>query len=262
MKQGSYFVTDWLEKRARLTPDRLALIDYPSGAKSTYAEWNARANRTANFLRELGIGKGDRVAVYASNCSEYIDLFWAAPKLGAVLQNLNWRLTLHELTGIVESGEPKLLVFSDDRRAQAAQLAATCVSVEHRVAMGAACDGEIALSEREKLPDTLGERPDLGLDDPWGIYYTGGTTGVPKAAMLTHRNLVSNSKQGQAWSVGLEHGKEVNPRLRELPNVVLLPHMGSATVEGRVEMGEKVIINIKTFDDGHRPPDQVVPAML
>lgn len=59
-----------------------------------------------------------------------------------------------------------------------------------------------------------------------------------------------------------ERGAEINPRLRELPNVVLLPHMGSATVEGRVEMGEKVIINIKTFADGHRPPDQVVPGML
>lgn len=59
-----------------------------------------------------------------------------------------------------------------------------------------------------------------------------------------------------------EHGTDVNPRLRELDNVVLLPHMGSATVEGRMDMGEKVIINIKTFDDGHRPPDQVVPSML
>ncbi|RMH41077.1 MAG: D-glycerate dehydrogenase [Alphaproteobacteria bacterium] len=59
-----------------------------------------------------------------------------------------------------------------------------------------------------------------------------------------------------------ERGADVNPRLRELPNVVLLPHMGSATVEGRIEMGEKVIINIKTFEDGHRPPDLVVPSML
>jgi lactate dehydrogenase-like 2-hydroxyacid dehydrogenase len=59
-----------------------------------------------------------------------------------------------------------------------------------------------------------------------------------------------------------ERGREVNPRLRELDNVVLLPHMGSATLEGRLEMGEKVIINIKTFEDGHRPPDQVVPGML
>ena len=59
-----------------------------------------------------------------------------------------------------------------------------------------------------------------------------------------------------------EHGAEVNPRLRELPNVVLLPHMGSATLEGRIEMGEKVLINIKTFADGHRPPDLVVPSMI
>ncbi|MBE2275817.1 MAG: D-glycerate dehydrogenase [Rhodobacteraceae bacterium] len=59
-----------------------------------------------------------------------------------------------------------------------------------------------------------------------------------------------------------EHGHQINPRLREVPNVVLLPHMGSATIEGRIEMGEKVIINIKTFADGHRPPDQVVPGML
>jgi glyoxylate reductase len=59
-----------------------------------------------------------------------------------------------------------------------------------------------------------------------------------------------------------ERGAEINPRLRELSNVVLLPHMGSATEEGRIEMGEKVLLNIKTFADGHRPPDQVVPGML
>ncbi|QXI63243.1 Glycerate dehydrogenase [Paracoccus marcusii] len=72
-------------------------------------------------------------------------------------------------------------------------------------------------------------------------------------------------RAGEIAGAGLdvfEHGHEINPRLRELPNVVLLPHMGSATVEGRAEMGEKVIINIKTFADGHRPPDLVVPSML
>ncbi len=59
-----------------------------------------------------------------------------------------------------------------------------------------------------------------------------------------------------------EHGRAISPELLGLPNVVLLPHMGSATVEGRIEMGEKVIINIKTFADGHRPPDQVVAGLL
>ena len=59
-----------------------------------------------------------------------------------------------------------------------------------------------------------------------------------------------------------EHEPQVNPKLLKLPNVVLLPHMSSATIEGRVDMGEKVIVNIKTWMDGHRPPDRVIPAML
>ena len=75
------------------------------------------------------------------------------------------------------------------------------------------------------------------------------------------RMLRNNEIAGAGLDV-FEHGHEINPRLRELPNVVLLPHMGSATVEGRAEMGERVIVNIKTFADGHRPPDLVVPSML
>jgi glyoxylate reductase len=59
-----------------------------------------------------------------------------------------------------------------------------------------------------------------------------------------------------------EHEPAINPKLLKLDNVVLLPHMGSATIEGRIDMGEKVIINIKTFVDGHRPPDRVVESML
>jgi glyoxylate reductase len=59
-----------------------------------------------------------------------------------------------------------------------------------------------------------------------------------------------------------EFEPQVNPRLLKAPNTVLLPHMSSATVEGRIDMGEKVIINIKTWMDGHRPPDRVIPSML
>lgn len=86
-----------------------------------------------------------------------------------------------------------------------------------------------------------------------------------RGEVIDENALTRMLRAGEIAGAGLdvyEHGTDVNPRLRELPNVVLLPHMGSATVEGRVEMGEKVIINIKTFEDGHRPPDQVVPSML
>ena len=86
-----------------------------------------------------------------------------------------------------------------------------------------------------------------------------------RGEVIDENALTRMLRAGEIAGAGLdvyEHGVEVNPRLRELPNVVLLPHMGSATVEGRIEMGEKVIINIKTFEDGHRPPDLVVPGML
>jgi glyoxylate reductase len=59
-----------------------------------------------------------------------------------------------------------------------------------------------------------------------------------------------------------EHEPAINPKLLKLDNVVLLPHMGSATLDGRIDMGEKVIINIKTFADGHRPPDRVLEGMF
>lgn len=86
-----------------------------------------------------------------------------------------------------------------------------------------------------------------------------------RGEVIDENALTRMLRAGEIAGAGLdvfERGHEINPRLRELGNVVLLPHMGSATVEGRAEMGEKVIINIKTFADGHRPPDLVVPSML
>jgi glyoxylate reductase len=75
------------------------------------------------------------------------------------------------------------------------------------------------------------------------------------------RMLVGNEIAGAGLDV-FEHEPAVNPKLMALDNVVLLPHMGSATIEGRIDMGEKVIINIKTFVDGHKPPDRVIESML
>ncbi|TVS03887.1 MAG: D-glycerate dehydrogenase [Rhodobacteraceae bacterium] len=86
-----------------------------------------------------------------------------------------------------------------------------------------------------------------------------------RGEVIDENALTRGLRAGEIAGAGLdvfERGHQINPRLRELPNVVLLPHMGSATLEGRIEMGEKVILNIKTFADGHRPPDQVLPGML
>jgi glyoxylate reductase len=82
---------------------------------------------------------------------------------------------------------------------------------------------------------------------------------IDEAAMI--RALEAGEMAGAGLDV-FENEPNLNPRLKALRNVVVLPHMSSATLEGRVDMGEKVIINIKTFIDGHKPPDRVIPAML
>ena len=86
-----------------------------------------------------------------------------------------------------------------------------------------------------------------------------------RGEVIDENTLARMLEAGQLAGAGLdvfEHEPAVNPKLLKLKNVVLLPHMGSATIEGRIDMGEKVIINIKTFADGHKPPDRVIPAML
>ena len=86
-----------------------------------------------------------------------------------------------------------------------------------------------------------------------------------RGEVIDENTLARMLEAGQLGGAGLdvfEHEPAVNPKLLKLKNVVLLPHMSSATIEGRIDMGEKVIINIKTFADGHKPPDRVIPAML
>lgn len=86
-----------------------------------------------------------------------------------------------------------------------------------------------------------------------------------RGSVIDEQALTELLAEGKISGAGLdvfEHEPRINPKLLKMPNVVLLPHMASATVEARVDMGEKVIINIKTWMDGHRPPDRVLPQML
>jgi glyoxylate reductase len=86
-----------------------------------------------------------------------------------------------------------------------------------------------------------------------------------RGEIIDEASLAGMLQAGELAGAGLdvfEHEPAINPKLLKLPNVVLLPHMSSATIEGRVDMGEKVIVNIRTWMDGHKPPDRVIPSML
>lgn len=194
-KQTSFYVTDWLDKRAKFTPQRVALHDRLSQRDITYAAWNATANQTAHYFCEtFGLQKGDRVAVYATNCLAYLDIWIACGKIGAILQNLNWRLTVSELEQLLNDAAPRILVYSDDFIEQVNQLRPNLTSIAHFVAIHTrAAASDETFSSRASANQDFRANPTLTPDDPWVICYTGGTTGLPKGAILTHGNMAWNA---------------------------------------------------------------------
>ncbi|HMA35779.1 MAG TPA: long-chain fatty acid--CoA ligase [Chloroflexia bacterium] len=190
-------IGDWLGRRALLTPEKVALIDTLHGDRAiTYREWNRAANRTAHWLRDLGVGKGDRVAMLATNSVDYLDLWFACGKLGAILQTLNWRLTPPELVALVADGTPAVLVYGPEFGPLVMAIRADAPAVRHWVALDAAAPAAAAdppFAGRDGYPATPPPPVALGPDDPWVICYTGGTTGTPKGALLTHGNITWNS---------------------------------------------------------------------
>ncbi len=179
------FIGDWLARRAQLTPNKIALIDTLNSNRAiTYRDWNRSANRTANFLRErYGVQKGDRVAVLALNCVEYLDLWFACGKLGAILQALNWRLTAPELAELIADASPRVLFYGTDFAAPVDELSALTPTPALPLTGGGLGSGS----------DAPPPAVDLTWDDAWVICYTGGTTGLPKGALLTHGNITWNA---------------------------------------------------------------------
>ncbi len=232
----SHYATDWLHKRAQLTPMRIGLEDAGTGQQLTFQEWNARANQSAHFLAALGVGKDDLVAVYACNCIEYLDLFFACGKLGAILHNLNWRLTALELQKIISAAAPKVLCYSSEWLAQVRELGSVLTTIKTIVAMQEAVDNaHLLLAERARQSCEQPPAAELTMDDTWGIYYTGGTTGLPKGAILTHGNMTWNSIN-TVTSWGLTAGDVAALQLPLFhiggPNIFMLPlvHVGGKTI--------------------------------
>jgi fatty-acyl-CoA synthase len=264
MKASSHYVTDWLEKRAQLTPDRIALSDTITGEDTLYAAWNARANRTANLLDALGIRAGDLVSVYASNCAAYLDLLFACGKIGAVLHNLNWRLTVHELRAILADAKPKALVYGHEWSEQAESLRDALDTKALVIAIDGTGAGDIALGERESQPETLRRRIDLAAEHPWSVYYTGGTTGLPKGAVLTHANMTWNSVNTvTSWGITAEHAAPLQLPFFHIggPNIFMLPlvHVGGRTVLCR---GFDVVQSFDLIETGSVTHFMGVPTMF
>ena len=188
---GDALRTDWFERWALYAPQAPAITDEESGRRFTYARAAEIIRRLAGVLQdEYGVRRGDRIAVLATNEVEYVFLFFAAQKAGAILVPMNFRLTATELAYILGDADPRLFVYQR-------QFAAVAEDAARRqpVPRMAFFDGEDSLTVRmynESLP-AAAQDCEADFSTPVMVLYTSGTTGTPKGAIVTHGMLFWNS---------------------------------------------------------------------
>ncbi|MDP3968290.1 MAG: AMP-binding protein [Nocardioides sp.] len=174
-------------KWAALTPRGQALYDAPADRRVTWAELDELVRRLAHGLLDLGLRKGDRVAVLSRNSVEYLAVYFAAGRIGAVTQPLNWRLAAPSLAGVVRDAAPRVVVSQVGFREVIADLQ-RAVDVPHWLEFGDTSDGSFHdLVQRSADHEPPGV-DDVGDDDPFFLLYTGGTTGDSKGVVHTHRS--------------------------------------------------------------------------
>ena len=176
-------IGDLLVVQVGRTPDRIAVED--ASRRHTYAQFNARVNRAVHALAAHGIVRGDRVAILSENRTEYVELLFAAAKLGAILTTLNWRLKPREVQAAILVATPKLIVVSERH---AALLHAIEHGAERVFRLGNEWEDKLAAASSRE-PPALAE-PEDGLM----LVYTSGTTGTPKGALVSHRSVIARMK--------------------------------------------------------------------
>ncbi len=186
------------ERIAREHADREALVEVASGRRWTYAELDRDVDALARGLIGAGIAKGDRVGIWAPNCAEWTLVQYATAKVGAILVNVNPSYRTHELAyALNQSGLRMLISATDfktsDYRAMVDEVRHDCRALDRVVFIGTSDWAEL-LAEGEDLPeDAVASRmATLDHNDPINIQYTSGTTGFPKGATLSHRNILNN----------------------------------------------------------------------
>ncbi|HEX6148568.1 AMP-binding protein [Nocardioides sp.] len=177
-------------------PDREALVEVASGRRWTWAELNRDVDALAIGLHRAGIGKGDRVGIWSPNCAEWTLTQLATAKLGAILVNVNPAYRTHELAYALQQSGTKLLISApafktSDYRAMVEEVRGDCPALEQVLFLGSP---EWTDHNVHDPGVTLLELVDYRLSphDPINIQYTSGTTGRPKGATLSHRNILNN----------------------------------------------------------------------
>jgi len=198
---------DWIGRWGRSYPDVEALVDIRRNRRYTYGELRDDVHRMANFLAsDLRIRKGDRVAVLALNRAEYIALFFATSRLGAILVPLNFRLAVNEFVYYLEDSTPSAFFFDKEHSSVVADLKSK-VNIPFYVCFDDdGSFGQSLPSVWTKLPADPPPEVPLDPEDPQLIIYTSGTTGLPKGVIMSYGMLTWNSiNTNMGWGL---HRKE------------------------------------------------------
>ncbi|HQR27729.1 MAG TPA: AMP-binding protein [Nocardioides sp.] len=187
-----------LERTVAAHGDREALVEVASGRRWTWAELNAEVDILARALLGAGVRTGDRVGIWAPNCAEWTLVQYATAKVGAVLVNVNPAYRTHEFSYAVNQSGMRLLVSASgfktsDYRAMVEETRAQCPTLERVVYLDTGDWAELLAQAEGVTEQDLRERmAALAPGDPINIQYTSGTTGYPKGATLSHRNILNN----------------------------------------------------------------------
>jgi len=183
-----------LDRAANINPHGAATVDLGTGERRDWAEVARRVGGLASGLSDLDLDRGDRVGVLMLNSARHLELWFAIPVAGMVMNDLNFRLAPEELRFICDDSQVKVLFVDESFLPVAQQLRDSVASIDTLVWVGPgteAPDGTIAYESMVDTPPI--ELPELESEDIAAIFYTGGTTGLPKGAILTHRNLTANA---------------------------------------------------------------------
>lgn len=179
---------DWLKRWSQYSPQGVALKDGESGREVRYADFFQEALRGAEALRDLGVSRGDRVAVLSPNELEYVFLFFAAQRLGAILVPVNYRLTPREVEHILVDSSPKVLVYHPEFQDLVDQISTESSPSRVLPLFGTGSYVSLAAGATGAETPFAAEPSDAAM-----IIYTSGTTGAPKGALLSHEMLFWNS---------------------------------------------------------------------
>lgn len=186
------------ERTASVHPDVEALVDVTSGRRWTYTELNAEIDVIARGLMASGVEKGDRVGIWSPNCAEWVILQYATAKIGAILVTVNPAYRTHELEYVLRHSGIRMLVAvtefkSSDYRAMVAEVRPKAADLTEVVFVGTEDWQQLRWRADSVAVDELCARMNaLTPSEPINIQYTSGTTGSPKGAVLSHRNILNN----------------------------------------------------------------------